>query len=211
MKQTRVSSKSGARGAAKSRNGNSLSHPPQLDGVQLKHGVALRFTSGAAGTTSVTFQNLLDTYLVATSATAVANVFQTVKIRCVEAWALPVIGGASTITLEYSGTTGSILGDQQTHMDTSMGVSPAHVKARPSVRCLAANYQIANAGTAFLIIAPAGTVVDVHLTFRGQFAGTLAAQNASVGATAGCFYLRGLDGLAAATTNWTPQPAYAII
>jgi len=184
-----------------------ISHPPQITGIQLKHSATLRYRATAAFLpTAITFQNLLDTMLVATTATAGSDLFQTVKIRRVRIWGMPAVGGSASVSVEYSGLTAGIVGDQQIHTDTSMGVQPAHVDARPSAKSLASDYQLSSAAIAFSISGPAGSVIDVELSFRSQFAvSNAAAQNALVGATAGQQYLRGLDGLATATSNFVPE------
>jgi len=184
-----------------------ISHPPQLNGIELRHSVTLRFRATAAfAGTFVTFQNLLDTMLVATTATVAADLFQAVKIRRVRIWGMPAVGSSASVSVEYSGVTAGIVGDQAIHTDTSMGVQPAHVDARPTARCLCADYQVNSSNAAFLITGPAGSVIDVEASFRSQYAVLNAlAQNATVAATAGVQYLRGLDGLAVATSNFVPE------
>ena len=126
-------------------------------------------------------------------------------------WALPALGAYSSVSVEYSGGTVGISGDQQIHTDTSMGLQPAYVSAKPSRKALASNFQTSSTAVAFTLISSGACVVDVDLTFRGTFIAAVAASQALVGATAGAFYLRGLDGLAAATTAYTPEFAIAII
>jgi len=185
-----------------------ISHPPQVNGVELRHSVTLRFVSNAAVNHAITFQNLLDTMIVAATATSAFDVFQAVKVRRVRMWSMPAIGGASSVSVEFSGITAGVIGDQQIHTDTSMGVQPAHVDARPNARSLAADFQLSSSAVAFSLRAPAaGTVIDVELSFRGQFAAAVATQNNAAGATAGAFYLRGLDGLATATSVFVPEYA----
>jgi len=170
----------------------------------------VRFITNAAVSQSITFQNLLDTFLVAASATAGYQVFQTVKIREVEVWAVPVVGNPAAVSVEFSGVSAGIIGDQLIHSDTSMGLQPAHVRARPSRRSLASEYQLSTSANAFLLTCPAGSVVDVALTFRGTWIVASAVQNALVAATTGAFYLRGLDGLAVASTKLLPELPYSI-
>ncbi len=184
-------------------------HPPQLKGIELRHGVTMRFITNAAFSGDITFQNLLDTFLVATTTTAGVNVFQTVKIRRVRVWANAILGSASSISVEFSGLTAGISGDQQIHTDTSMGVRPAYIDAVPSRRCLASDYQLNSSAIAMNLSVPSGAVIDVELSFRGSFTNNTAEQNALVGATLGHFYLRGLDGLAAATSKFTPEYSQA--
>jgi hypothetical protein len=163
----------------------------------------------AAISQAITFQNLLDTMLVATTAIAGTNAFQVVRIRGVKVWAVPVLGNASTVSVEYSGLTAGAVGDSNIHSDTSMGIQPAFVNARPSARSLASTWQPNSSSAAFYLICPSGSVVDIEVSFRGGFGVALvAAQNPLVAATAGYTYLRGLDGLAIATTKFTP--AYSL-
>jgi hypothetical protein len=181
-----------------------ISHPLQLDGYQITHGVTLRFTTGAAVEQVITFQNLLDTFLMAVTATAGADIFLDVKVRHLELWAAPLLGSAVTVAAAFTGLTAGVVGDQLQHTDTSMGIQPAHVRCRPSVRSLAATFQPSSGATAFTLNVPSGTVIDVGLTFRGAFGVYVPVQNPLVAATGGAVYLRGLDGLAIATTKFTP-------
>lgn len=182
-----------------------IPHPLQLNGTELRHSVTMRFVANAAFVSSISFQNLLDTYLVATSATALFDVFQTVKVREVRVWAAAILGAATSVSLEYAGQTVGIVGDNAIHTATSMGIEPAFIRARPAVKCLASNYQVSSAAVAFNLSVPVGTVVDVDLSFRGNLITPGAAAGAGVGANTGGFYLRGLDGLAAAATKFTPE------
>jgi hypothetical protein len=171
----------------------------------------MRFLANASFAGAITFQNLLDTYLVGTSATTVADVFQSVRIQSVEAWAVPALGTATSITVEFGGVTAGAVGDQDIHSDTSMGIEPAHIVARPMKRSLASDFQVSSTAVAFLLRCPLGTVVDVTMDFIGQFMASVAAQNASVASTAGFFYMRGLDGVAAAATVLAPELVSATV
>jgi len=193
----------------KQRRDQMISHPPSINGYEVRHNTRLRFTSNAAITGSViTFQNLLDTILVATTAIAVYDLFATVKVRAVEVWSVPALGTASTVSVLFDGATAGSIGDQKLHTDTSMGIEPAHVRAVPQKMSLAANYQISAAAAAFFLTCPSGSVVDVELSFIGAYDVPKLAQNASVGASIGATLLRGLDGLAIAATQL--PPVYAV-
>jgi hypothetical protein len=193
-------------------------HPPQINGVELRHSVTLRFiVSTTVVRQSITFQNLLDTLLVATSATTGVDLFQAVRVRRVRIWGLPLAqgvapGATSSVYLEFAGNITGIVGDQAYHTDTSLALNPAFVDAKPSASSLASDWQVATASTAFLLSVAVGGIVDVHLSFRSQFApdGNSGAQAALTGATAGLQYIRGLDGLGAATSKFTPELAAAV-
>lgn len=183
-----------------------ISHPPQLQSTVIRHAATLRFRATAAATTNITFQNLLDTYLTATTSTVGYDMFETVKVRRVRVWGMPAVGGSGSVAVEFSGTTTGIVGDQLLYTDTSMGVQPAHVDARPSARCLAADYQLSSSAVAFRVTVLAGSVVDVEVSFRSftPSSSGVVAQNALVGASVGAQYLRGLDGLGT-TSNYVPE------
>lgn len=187
-----------------------IAHPPVIQSYGLTRDVRLRFVSNAPFAVTITFQNLLDLILVGVTATTLADLFFAVRINSVELFALPAVGGATTVQLIYSGATVGASGDQKSHTDTSMGIEPAHVKAAPDRLTQAGQFQPSSADTAFIIAGPTGTVVDVSLSFRNPIDATapVAAQNAGVAVTIAQLYYRGLDGLAKATTAF-PSVALA--
>jgi len=197
----RQNKQSKRRGQNPRAKGEMISHPPQIPNLTVTHGVRMRFIANAAFAANVTFQNLLDIFLVATSATAGFDLFHSVKIRSVECWAVASSGNAETVLLIYDGAAVGILGDFKEHSDTSMGIQPAHIKCKPSPKCLASEYQLSSANSAFFLSCPSGTVIDVEFTFQQYLSSAVAAQNALVGATTGASYVRGLDGVATATTK----------
>jgi hypothetical protein len=179
-----------------------IPHPPQLPSYGITRDVRLRFSQLAAGTTNITFQNLLDAIAVCTSTTTAADLFEAVRVNSVELWALAAIGTPATVTLSFDGTTAGAQGDQKTHTDTSMGIEPAHVKAKPDPLTQAGQFQASQASVAFILTVPAGTVIDVSLTLRQPVIGEVnATQNVVVGGTAGQIFYRGLDGKTTALTN----------
>lgn len=180
-------------------------HPPPIERFQIAHSTRLRYTATAAAVnTVITFQNLLDTINMATTATAPFNLFQAVRIRFVEIFGIAALGTPATVSLSYFGATVGVVGDARIHTDTSLGFEPAHLKVKPSARSLASLYQNSGATSAFLLNVPAGSIIDVGLSFIGEGAagGATAAQNVSVGATVGTIFFRGLDGLAVAGSNF---------
>jgi hypothetical protein len=189
-----------------------ISHPPQLPSYGITRDVRLRFAALAAGVANITFQNLLDTILVATGAAAASDLFEAVRINSVELWAIAALGTPATVILSFDGTTVGAQGDQKTHTDTSMGIEPAHVKARPDSLTQAGQFQASAANVAFILDVPAGTVIDVSVTFRQPVQGTaVSSQNVLVAATTGAVYYRGLDGKTTALTNFPVQGAIAVI
>jgi hypothetical protein len=163
----------------------------------------MRFSAVAGASTAITFQNLLDTILVATSGTTAADLFQAVRVNSVELWSIAAQGTPTTCSLVFDGAVVGAAGDQKVHTDTSMGVEPAHVRARPDPLTQAGQFQPSTNNTAFFVECPAGAVIDVSMTLRQPVNGAaVSSQNVLVGATAGAVYFRGLDGLKAGTTNF---------
>jgi len=189
-----------------------ISHPPELPSYGITRDVRLRFSCLAGTGQAITFQNLLDTILVATSGTAAADLFEGVRVNSVEAWGIAAIGTPSTVTVIYDGTTVGAMGDQKTHTDSSMGVQPAHVKARPDPLTQAGQFQPSSANTAFRLDVPTGAIIDVSLSLRQPvFGQAVSSQNVLVGATTGAVYYRGLDGKTTALTNFPVVGADSVI
>jgi hypothetical protein len=193
------------------RDSQIIPHPPQLPSYGITRDVRMRFLTNAAGVTSITYENILDTVLIATGATTAVDLFQAVRVNQVEVWATPVTGAPVTAIVTFDGSSVGAFGDFKVHSDTSMGIEPAHVRARPEPLSQAAQFQTGTTDVAFALSLPTGSVVDVSMTLRQPVAGTaLAAQNALVGATAGVIYYRGLDGKAAATTVFPVQGVLSV-
>lgn len=185
-----------------------MEHPPQIDGYQIVTTKRLRFTATAAtNVIQITFQNLLDTMLVATTAVAGFDLFDLVRIKSVEVWGIAALGTPSSLRVSFNTATG----DQILHSDTSLGFKPAFIRAKPDSKSLASFFQLSGAGNAFALSVPAGAVVDVTLQFKTTSTAPTAAQNALVGAVTGEFYFRGLDGLASAGTNFPPPTGVSVI
>jgi len=210
MMQRRKGNKSSRRAGGRKPPREFISHPPSIGTYAIQHGVRLRFLTNAAVAQTISYQNLLDTILMSVTALSQVDVFHAVKIRKIEVWSMPAIGAASTVEVQLSGSTAGSQGSYRIVTDTSMGVQPAHVKVSPGRMTLASMYQPSSAATAFSIIAPTGSVVDVELSFKNDPGLSVAAQNASVGATIGSIGYRGLDGLAVATTKFTPAVAPSV-
>lgn len=185
-------------------------HPPPIPLYQIYlKNQRLRFIATSAQVdTNITYAGLLNTILFASTATAPYTVFDAVRIRFVEVWS-PSQGTTSSnpplpSTCSVAFANGTIDGDFAVKSDTSMTIHPAHVKARPSVRSLAANWQNGVATGAFILNCPIGSVIDVCLDLRDLPGSAAAAVNASIGATVGSVFYRGLDALGIGTTTMPP-------
>jgi len=189
-----------------------IPHPPAIHDYSIVHERRLRFVTTSAIAQSVTFQNLLDLLIMATSATTGADLFQAVRVKAVECWSVPALGTVTTVEVVFDGNVAGMFGDQRIHTDSSMGLEPAHVLARPGPRTGAALFQESNANPAFFLDLPQGAVVDVLLSFKQPMLGNaFGTQNPLVGATTGAIYARGLDGLAVATSKFQPPTGVNVI
>jgi hypothetical protein len=187
-----------------------IPHPPPMQDIGLRREVRLRFLCNSAFESAITFQNLLDILNVAATTVTAYDLFYSVKIKFVELWANGLANASATVTIIYDGSTAGSVGDQKLHTDSSMGIEPAHVRATPAPRTLASMYQLSSSAVAFFLNVPAGAVVDVGLSFRNPIAGNqVPVQNAPVATVAGVVYMRGLDGVAAAGSKFTPVGALA--
>jgi hypothetical protein len=182
----------------------SPTHPPSIGSYGITHTTRLRFTSNAAFSGNITFQNLLDAIVLAQSALNLYDLFHTVKVRRVQVWAIPAQGTTTSVQVAFAGISTQWAGDAAVHTDTSMGIQPAYVSARPAPKSVAADFQQSATNTAFNLVCPIGSVIDVSLSFRNIPGYANLASNASVGATVGAISFRGLDGLAAATSKFVP-------
>jgi hypothetical protein len=204
MRRNRTQNKS-RRQRGREQGRQMIPHPLPIESFGITHSVRLRFIATAAfAQTTVTFQNLMDAINIALTTVTAAQLFFRVRVRKVEMWATPVIGGAASVQCEFLGSVVGDQGDTKIHTDTSMGIEPAHVVARPAARSGLALFNGSSAQSAFVLTGPAGTVIDVSLTYRGAPGNFTATQNAPVGAIAGAWYYRGLDGLAIGATNFPP-------
>jgi hypothetical protein len=180
-----------------------IPHPPQLPSYGITRDVRLRYQSLASQSVSITFQNLLDSILVAATTILGYDLFDAVRVNSIEVWAIAAVGTPATVTVVFSGETVGQAGDQKAHTDTSMGIEPAHVKARPDPLTQAGQFQASAANTAFLLEVPVNAIIDLSLTLRQPVLGQAnACQNALVGAAPGTVYYRGMDGKNVATTTF---------
>jgi hypothetical protein len=178
-----------------------------LRSYEVTHGTVMRFTVTAAVVNqNITFQNLGDTIAVATTAIAPFQLFQQVKLLRVSVWGILAQGASSTVEVLYPANNNpGLTGNSEIVTDTSLGVRPACVHAVPGRKTQAGDWQLStSAAIAFKFTAPTGSVIDVAMTFRNIPGTATACTNASVGATVGSVFYRGLDGLAVAATNLPP-------
>jgi hypothetical protein len=181
-----------------------ITHPPPIQNIGPKLSIRRRFIANAAFANLITWTNLLDSFLFASSATQGYQAFECVRVKEVEVWHCPVASSVSTVSVEFGGQIAGQVGDQKIHSDSSMGLSPAHVRCSPSRDSQASQWQFESGTAAFRLDVPSGAVIDVVLSYRGEFNAAYAVANALVAATTGAYYLRGLDGQPVASTVLVP-------
>jgi len=183
-----------------------LSHPPSTT-FQISTERRMRFNvTTALVEQPFTYQNILDTIGIAKTAIAGQNLFTHVKVKAVEIWCVPVVGNVALVACAFIGATGGSLGSGRVVSDTSMGIQPAHIRARTDRTSQVGQYQVSSASAAMELTAPVGAVVDIIVSFRNALDnGAAATQNALVSAQVGQVFYRGLDGVAIAGTTVPPQ------
>jgi hypothetical protein len=189
-----------------------IPHPPKIGNYQIVHSQVMRLVTKSLVNTTVTWQNLLDMIGVTQTAIAGSNLFSLVKIRRITVWSLGAIGTSQTVSIVFGN--GSVLGqigDFKYHTDSSMGIEPAYLNVSPDSKSQASEFQPSTANTAFSIGCPAGSTIDIHLSYKGFAGVTTLEQNALVGAAIGVVFFRGLDGLAFSATNYNhPTGVYQL-
>lgn len=195
-------------------DGNTAASIPTPGGLRtigvIQTPMRLRFKCVTATTSTITWANLLDTVIMATTSTAAADVFYSVRLHSVEVWLPPSAGGAATNIECGLAFDSPSQGDQRLWVISS-GPNGGYCKCVPSKRSLnGLTWQDSSSVGAFTLNnCPVGALFSLNVTFRsrmGPGSAQIAAQAGS-GMTAGTIYFRGMDGLAAASTKFYPEPA----
>jgi len=183
----------------RARASRGVSHPPAFVPT-LRGKTRLRYLSDAGGGTyPVTRKCLLNLFEMATTAVTSARLFAAVKLHSVEVWAPPNPTGSvpTTVEVQWVGNTAP----STAHSDTSMTVSPAHVRTTPPDYSSDQWWCISGTSTEseilFYVTVPAvASVVDVVVSFRLYgLDDTASGGDAPAGAVAGTLYGNYLDGL----------------
>lgn len=177
-------------------------HPPELTNYGVTHSRRLRwYFNTSINQQLITFRNICDSILVATSSTALYDLFQSVRVRAIEIWGPGATAAATnTIVVEFAGS------DNRIHTDSSVGTAmPTHIFARPSPKSQPALWQIATFGNCFNVSGPAGAIIDLLVDFRNLPSTALAGSAGSSALTTGATYYRGLDGLQSGSSVFTPS------
>lgn len=185
---------------------------------QLEHRITMRYsTTGTGGAvfTAVTFQNILDSWLIATSATTAVQLFDFVKINKVTVRAIPYAPIATvevpsvTVGIEFPGLVVGVQGAGNQVSNTGQGDAfPAYCELRPGRMASAGFWQASTGNVAFAVRATnndgsvcVGAIIDCDYSFKNSGdVNPAAIASAIAGATTGELYFGGLDGARLAAT-----------
>jgi hypothetical protein len=179
------------------------SHPPMIPRYQIQHSQVLRYTTAAAlSSVVITSANILDTMLVATTATVGYDLFDEYKIKMIRMWCPPSAATPTpSVTLSFPGAA-SGSPDQATFSDTSLSVSPAFIQCKPSAKSFISLWSSRTSTNTILMSSSGPCIIDVHLTVRTANQAPVVATVPLVAATVGEFYYRGLDGINVAASQF---------
>jgi len=169
MSQRNANGKSGASRQNKAKGRSSMNRPPQLNSNVIVNHV-FRFSADSTGVVNyaVTVENLLGICggIATVSNTTVSGIADSVRLHSLKIWSPPSAQGASTTcSVEWAPSNFSPTTEVS---DTSMSVTtPACVIAVPPQGSQASfwNSSVASANTICQITAPAGSVIDAHVSF----------------------------------------------
>ncbi len=191
----------------------SIQPQPKVD--QLSIGFTLRYITTGYGSTpsvGVTFANLLDSWMIATSATTGFQLFDFIKIKRVTiravsnpgfAGAGALAGPAVTVEASFTGLVAGAQGSGKRVSDSAMGVnSMAMVSLTPGPDTLAGKWQPSSNDIAFVLRAidfqgnpTVGAVIDVDVALKNEpDVNPVAVSSPVAGLVAGNLYYRGIDG-----------------
>jgi len=190
------------RGKAPGRKNTSLGDrsllrpPPFIPTLSLPH--KFRFVNGAnSGNFSISRGNLLNLFVVATSAVTTARLVEGIRLKRVQIWANPSALGTAptTIQLEWLGEN-----SPSTIVSSStMGIQPGYVSARPPPSSSNRWWSMSGnqeSDPLFSMVVPVDCVIDVDTEVRLVEQESPTAGDVPAGATLGQVYGDYLDGLA---------------
>jgi hypothetical protein len=185
--------------------------------TQIQTPMTLRFSVGGANPTNtypISIRNVMDCIFTALSTTTGSPVFDSFRIKRFRIWCNGPTNAPTTVGLYMSGNTG-IAGDTKAYSATSIGVEPAFLEVKPEKDSNVANWLTSGSGSIFSIVVPPTSqgvsIVDIELDYRVISAlSPVSVASAGVAMTAGQIYYRGLDGLGATSSNFTPLGDIAV-
>jgi len=143
-------------------NGRAVGPSQFHSNILVRHKYRFVSTSGTA--TQITALSLCGAGgSIGTTVTQVVAFAGTVKVNSVEIWT-PVAaqGSSATCSVEWLGLANTSIEVSDTSVSTAV---PAHVFTRPPPNSPSSFWMLNNAGNVFNITAPAGSIIDVSLSF----------------------------------------------
>ncbi len=192
-------------------DGRTISTIPNLSGLNpsmtLTVPVKLKFVANASTSLQdITWANIMDWIVLATTATQGYDLFYNVRLHSVEIWSPDADTAVvpSNCAISFPSTT---QGDERTYQCIGAG-GPGYVKAKPSNKSAGGLFwQASSSVVAFQLLGVnTGTLFQVSLTYRLGYNSATAAGQALSSATAGKVYLRGMDAKSAASTSFPAIP-----
>jgi hypothetical protein len=182
-----------SRGKASSYASRVRNGPIQIrSNVELRH--RYRFVSTSSASTAVTPNSLMCSAgtMCTVVNTTVTSFFGSVKVNQIEMWSPPASQGSSTTcSVDWIG---SSYQPNREYSDTSVSVAtPAHVISSPPPMSIAAFWQTSSTNTLFNLIAPVGTIIDVHLSLILNDDDESLVTSSVAGAALGNIYYLSLD------------------
>jgi hypothetical protein len=171
--------------------------------------LSLDFVANAVTTVTITWRNILDLVVMGTTTTQLADVFYSCRLHSVEIWTPDAAAGvvANWPSLAFDSPS---QGDQRV-FQIPCTANGGYAKCKPAKSSInGLTWQTSSSVGCFTLNnIGVGTIVRINATFRarmGSGSATIAA-NAGSSVVAGTMYLRGLDGLATASSAWNCIPA----
>jgi len=151
---------------------------------------------------TITRKNLLNLVVVATTAVTSSRIIEAVRLKSVELWTNPPALGSAPMTcsVEWIGSNAP----STIISDTTMGVLPAHVLAKPPPNSSNRWWSMSGTDEAdplFTLVVPSQTVCDVRVNLRLVDSEAPVAGDVPAGATVGQVYYDFLDGIGG---QWNP-------
>jgi hypothetical protein len=161
--------------------------------------MVMRFKKSNAAVATVTWTDLMNLLVMASSATVGYTIYDAIKLRKVKAYMLPCVNTSSTgvsiapLKVIMNGNAGGTSFGSDRTVQAYPGQNGAKVSIKPTPP-LDDWVNTGNASAAFSVYGPVGVVVDIHLTIQLR-GGITAAPTAltSTGASTGAVYGNYLD------------------
>lgn len=154
--------------SAKQRQSKTQRHrsPPDFQ-PEIAVGTVIRYKASQAITSGqIQVSDLLRSYFIATTSTIGYSILAAVKVKRVEVWgAMASDLSPITVSVEFNSDGVETGARKVSHSDSSMGVTPAFVSAKPVKDSIAGKWQGENSTqNLFLVTCSANSIMDIHVT-----------------------------------------------